>query len=503
MIGVPLAKAKQLYLDVVRDCDLETMRELCRTDLFFLLFVVCNRRDMDNEWVYERCNEVQSDPDGFLDLWAREHYKSTILTFGLNIQRILRNPENTIGIFSHTRPIAKGFLKQIKRELESNVMLKGLFPDILYSNPQKDSPQWSLDDGIMVRRLGNPKEATIEAWGLVDGQPTSKHYTVLHYDDVVTRESVSGPDMINKVTDAWALSLNLGARGGARSVIGTRYHYNDTYRIMIDRGSVKVRQYPATKNGKPEGEPVLLSRTNLAEKRRDMGPYVFGAQMLLDPVADAVMGFREEWLRRSDIQLQPGWNIYILVDPANDQKKKSDFTVMVVIALGPDGHYRLLDGIRDRLNLTQRAQALFRMVRKWRPIRVGYEQYGMQADIQHIKTEQERTNYLFEIQPLGGSMSKNDRIRRLVPIFEQGRFIIPHRLPFMTAERKINDFAVEFVTDEFLAFPVAPHDDMLDCIARILDEDLGAEFPLETDSVDGYLEMRNTSASVNSNYEVL
>ena len=88
---------------------------------------------------------VQESPDGHLDLWAREHYKSTIITFGQTIQDILRDPEVTVGIFSHTRPIAKGFLRQIKRELESNQTLKDLFPDI------DDSPDH--DCNVMLQRV--------------------------------------------------------------------------------------------------------------------------------------------------------------------------------------------------------------------------------------------------------------------------------------------------------------------------------------------------------------
>ena len=79
------------------------------------------------------------------------------------------------------------------RELESTEKLKALFPDLLWANPQKQAPKWSEDDGIIVKRKGNPKESTVEAWGLVDGQPTSKHYGTRIYNDVVTRESVYTP----------------------------------------------------------------------------------------------------------------------------------------------------------------------------------------------------------------------------------------------------------------------------------------------------------------------
>jgi hypothetical protein len=241
----------ELYGKVKSDAD---ARALALSDLFFLFFVVMGRTDINHDWLYARCREVQRKPDGCLDLWAREHYKSTIITVGLTIQEILRNPEITVGIFSHSRPIAKQFLRQVKREFESNKILQDLFPHVL--PPQRcEKRTWSEDDGIIVRRRGNPKESTIEAWGLVDGQPIGKHFSLLIYDDVVTPESVNTPEMIKKTTDAWRVSLNLGARGGKMRMIGTRYHAADSYAEIMDQGSVIPRIYPATIDGSPSGEP--------------------------------------------------------------------------------------------------------------------------------------------------------------------------------------------------------------------------------------------------------
>jgi hypothetical protein len=310
-------------------------RTLCQTDLFFLLRYVCKREDMENDWIFARCREVQAAPDGHLDLWAREHYKSTILTFGMTVQDILNDPTLTFGIFSHTRPIAKGFLRQIKRELEGNEWLKALFPDILYANPKADSPKWSEDDGIIVKRKSNPKEATVEAWGLVDGQPTSKHFSRMLYDDVVTRESVTSPEMIAKTTEAWELSTNLGSSGGKARYAGTRYHFNDTYSEMLRRGAAIPRIHPATVDGTMEGEPVLLAKDELARKRRDQGPYTFSAQQLLNPIADDSQGFKSDWIQYYDQKGNgEGLNRYILVDAASDKKKSSDYTAMIVIGLG-------------------------------------------------------------------------------------------------------------------------------------------------------------------------
>lgn len=453
-------------------------RKLCKTDLFYLLTVALDRSDADKDWLYDRCREVQADPDGFLDLWAREHYKSTIITFALTIQDILKDQEVTIGIFSHTRPIAKAFLEQIKRELEGNDFLKRLFPEILYNNPRSESPKWSLDSGIIVKRKGNPKECTVEAWGLVDGQPTSKHFKILIYDDVVTRESVTTLDQIQKVTNSWELSLNLGADGGYKRYIGTRYHFNDTYATMMSRGSVKPRIKPATINGEMDGEPVFLSKESLMEKRRDFGPYTFGSQMLQNPVADKAMTFKKEWLKFYETLGDTNkWNKYLIADPASAKKTTSDYTVMAVIGLAPDNNYYLMAAIRDRLNLTERAARVFQFNRDYIPKKVGYEKYGLQADIEHMEYVMEQKNYRFDITPMGGQVSKEDRIKRLIPVFEQRRFYLPKRLTFVDYEMQTRDFVQLFIDDEYSAFPVCVHDDMLDCIARILDPILNAEFP--------------------------
>jgi phage terminase large subunit-like protein len=464
----------------------QAKRWLARNDLFFLLTVLCKRKDLNHDWLFARCREVQAAPNGFLDLWAREHYKSTIITFGLSLQDIIashgEDPEPryggrevTIGILSFNRPEAKKPLRQIKQECETNADLKALFPDVLWENT-KHSPKWSEDDGLIFRRKTNPKEATVEAHGLVDGMPTGMHYFIRVYDDTVTERSIT-VEMIPKTTSAWELSLNLGTDGGYERYIGTRYALFDTYSVMISRG-IPVRIYPCTSDGSENwSKSVLRTPEFLADKRRLQGPYTFGAQMLLNPRADTAQGFRSEWLRYWPNENTEGLNLYLLVDPASGKKakqRKNDFTTMLVLGIGGDNNYYLIDGVRDRLNLSERAKWLFKLHRRWRPRSVGYEEYGLQADIEHMQHVMGEQNYRFPITPLGGQIPKTDRIKRLIPVFEQGRMFLPQRgIPFLSTESAQTDLVRAFVTEEYEAFPVAAHDDMLDCMARILDPELG------------------------------
>jgi hypothetical protein len=108
----------------------------------------------------------------------------------------------------------------------------------------------------------------------------------------------------------------------------------------------------------------------------------------------------------------------------------------------------------------------------------------MQSDIQHIEYVQDKEDFRFMIMPLGGNTAKNDRIRTLVPVFEQGRMYLPYNL-VRESEGKSVDLVQRFLNDEYLTFPFCVHDDMLDCLARILEPDLNAMFP---DFVSGYQE---------------
>jgi len=218
-----------------------------------------------------------------------------------------------------------------------------------------------------------------------------------------------------------------------------------------------------------------------------MGRPVAASQLLCDPLSDDAMGFMRDWMRYYNVlQGYSRWNFYIVVDAASEKKKSSDYTVMLVVGLGQDRNYYVVDAVRDRMNLTERTKKLFQMVRKWKPIRVGYERYGMQSDIEHIKYVQELEGYRFTIVEMSGQMPKNDRIRRLIPIFEQGRMYFPQKMLFTGYDGKVHDFVQEFINDEFTTFPISKHDDMCDCLARITDEDLNAAFPKERVASDNF-----------------
>lgn len=497
----PLARSESpemaaLWNETVQNCTdtarREHLRWLARNDLFFLCVYILNRTHfIRNErsavWTFARCNEVQGSPNNNLDAWPRESFKSEIITFGLTIQDILNDPETTFGLFSHNRPMAKDFLVVIKRELENNELLKDLFPEILWRDPKSEcrsaSVSWSENDGITVKRKGNPKEATIEASGLTDGQPTGKRYKKLIYEDVVNRDAVSEM-MITKTTQEFENSLLLTASDPPIvRYIATFQEIGDTTQQLIDRNILNVRLHgPLDK----EGQPAYCSDEKFAWFKKNLSPKTFALQILLDPTRakdENDVGFHQDWLtyyEADDLPNRRGMNVYVLVDPAGNSTESNSRNVVATIGVTADRRAWLLDLTWDKLDLEECWQELFAAVQRWNPTRVGYEKYGMQRDIEHFRYRMRETNYPFAIHELGNThLSKDQRIGWLIPWFKERRFLLPRKGIIKKLKDGTSiDVVKTFVEREYLLWPYAgKQKDMLDAMSRIGDPNLGLVFP--------------------------
>jgi predicted phage terminase large subunit-like protein len=294
-------------------------------------------------------------------------------------------------------------------------------------------------------------------------------------------------------------------RIGKFLMVMQRVHEDDpTGHLLKDGGYVhlklpaEARQYHVINLGDKKWEmqpgqllfPERLPRTVLDQTILDMSELHYAGQYLQEPVPVGGGEFKPEWPQLYDPKtIKPKtMNVYILVDAAGGEdtnrkkKKTSDWTAMAVVGLGTDNNYYLLDMVRDRLNATERIDTLFILHRLWnekcgRPPKVGYEKYGLMTDTFYAKQRMGEENYRFPLTELGGRMAKEERIRRIIPDMQKGRWYFPSTLMYTDNEGRSFDLIKELLESELANFPRSRHDDMIDAVTRIYDAECQCVFP--------------------------
>ncbi len=515
----------------------ELQRTLCRTDLYYLGYFILGISSMHHEdvvdhatgkiekrvyrpFVFNRCWEVASSPDYHVDIWARGHFKSVIITELKTIQDILIDPNVTVGIYSYNATIARSFVSAIRAFLE-NPDLQRLFPDIIpspdeigakryrirnkYGKDVKKKLSWS-DESFSVKRTTTKKEETVMGYGLVTGQAVSKHFDILVFDDCVTPDSVRTQKSNETTTEQWKQAINTGEGENQRvRVIGTRYSFYDTYYHIINPrasegklggGRFTERIHPCYARGaNGERVPVLRTREYLENLEETMLGFVFAAQQECNPSMSSVMRFMDDWIaerceQEKVYEEREGYNWYIMVDPANTKNNTSDYTSMVVVGAGGDKRYYVPEIVRDRLVQSERKRSLFSLVNRWttpsgrKPI-VFEEQSGLLSDMEYFRKEMEADRFFFELHAvttrprisadvrMSGVSTKHQRILALEPLFKSHRIVLAGKSERVNYNGNEEDMMASFIFQEYQKYPFGEHDDVLDALSRIADAETG------------------------------
>jgi predicted phage terminase large subunit-like protein len=397
-----------------------------------------------------------------------------------------RNKHKSVIAASHNGELAERFGRKVRNYVGgaefSAVFGFGLAED------SKAAARWETTQGGEYFAVG------------VGGSVTGRRADLGIIDDPVkSREEADSETIREKVWEWYKADFYTRLKPGAGIVlIQTRWHEDDLAGKLLQDAKEGGEQWEivslpmeAEDNdalGREPGEllwPEWFTPEMIAQAKRDPRNWLALYQQRPRPDGGGV--FKREWVmyyEGAPLDAAGGLNKYLLVDAANAKRATNDYTSMWVIGLGTDGNYYVLDMIRDRLNLSERAAMVMRLHRKWKPKEVRYERYGMMADVQHIKHLQGEQNYRFEIVEVAGQTPKNDRIKRLVPLFEAKRVWFPVTLSKTDASGDLRDLVDDFIEQEYLAFPVSTHDDMLDSLARIEEPGVDLVWPKQDDSED-------------------
>ena len=395
----------------------------------------------------------------------------------LRIQDIMKNPDERIGIFSFKRAISQAFLRELMQIFETNELLKGAFGKdhlgdsfILYDNPKARSPKWSEESGIIVHRRSTAKESTVEAWGLVDNLPTSKHYTIQDYDDIVNDETVSSPEQVKKAQEFFNSSLLLMDESHVRRrVWGTFYGFGDPNHALSKNES----WYRSIHSWKKNDEYVLLTDESAEQLTADLTDWQVSCQLDMNPVSTSEKKFDLMWIEHHSGRVESRVNRYVLVDPARTKGLKSDYFVAWVVDLDNQRNYLWRDMIRDKLSLSERWEALKKIHDKWDNIKcVFYAKTAAEQDIEYFEEKKREQGVIMRIVPIKETKNKNAEIEKLQPLYKEKRMWLPREIWYDDLKGERHNLVDEFVNQEYLAFPRLTHDDMFNCQAFIVNPDV-------------------------------
>lgn len=464
--------------------ELNIFRNIIQQDLWFFVYFVMKNPLANHPFIVEACKEIQDETGDSLEVWARDHLKTTIISIARPCQKILNDPERRIGIFSAVRPLAVKIQNAIKKLLECDFLVK-CFPDILYEDPYKEAPKWTEapEGGLIVKRKGFYKESTVSSWGLVEGMPTGDHYTDMVFDDIVTQD-LQSPEIIEKVCDNFEMAENIGTRDRQITVAGTFYRHDDPLVYIMNKTDLvtgqklfKLRKKAATIDGTINGKSAFLPERSLAKKRAGK-LYFFYCQQLLDPTPRGMEKLNRDHLikvKRGDLPI----NLYkfMLIDGAGDVgrrvDRKADSWAMMVIGVEP---YRddygmsriyLLDVLIEEMSLDEAQKAAVAMYcRNGRIIKLGIEKVGMSTTEIHIcsalraknKFLSKESGNLQILKP--GGRSKEFRIESAISMpLKHGKIHYLDTIPLSQIER------IKLEMEKFPAWA----DDGLDAMSYVYD----------------------------------
>jgi len=447
-------------------------------------------------------------------LMPRGHGKTESGGIVIPTWAILRYPDIRVAIISNKEGLAENRTEKVVNAVERHADQFGV------KIKQSSQTELSTEAG------SHHKEATISAWGL-RSDPTGEHFDLIIYDDISVWDNQrtetqrrNTRDYFQDYVDNLASNDSVLPNGPVQVYIGTRKHPQDLWATEIEGSAtwqtetfraIHPRDWPAVKNRQwsvrgtdgeiydsvadlpadvqiapkgviPEGDIRVLwpefqppeallydivdGDDSVAIWRREnqqdpdaLSGEVLTADMLIytdHPTTTDAEGNE----RPKPLSYVAGLDLGLIDDPQKAAEQESDYFALAVIGVDTDTNRAYLTHLtRKRGMSTQEAvQWVKRHIEGRAPESDGF-------DIQKLLVEQNagrgvgqrlRDNTSIPAKNVSSSGDKHERIHSLSADFQSGDLRIigdPMSEPWRTFEQ-----------NEWLPFPTAEHDDMLDAI---------------------------------------
>lgn len=457
---------------------------LGRSDLFFLCKSVLNYKDITAPChgpicVFHDQNEKQFK----LILIPRDHFKTSVITVGGTIQRVVRDPNGRYLIANESATNAERMLRAIRQHAESNRIFRTIYSDIIPSDTRRAGLRWN-DHELEFNREWIGPEPTVDTIGMT-GAFTSRHYTHITADDLISEEAIKSEKVMKDTIERFKGFFSLLARPNFDTImiVGTRWALHDIYSWILENLGPRLAVY-ATGVYNEEGNPIfpeLMSVETLALKRSSMGEYRFSCLYLNNPRNEDIQDLNVkdvcywEWssprldvvtlFDNAGVILEhvpvESMDITVAVDLAPAETIQSDMNAVTTVGTTSSGRMVVLDAWAKRCKPSVVIDHLFHIHRRFHPRIVGIEGVAYQKAFKYfLKDECERRMTYISIRDLPKQAKKEIPIRGLQPIMASYRMFIHRNMTLLL--NQMGDF------------PLGDHDDVVDSLSLHLQLMTGA-----------------------------
>ncbi len=440
------------------------LAELGRRNLFFLATEILGFKDVDLKLHWEMASEWEKDARNKLFLCPRGTFKTSICTIAGTIQQIIKNKDIRILISNANLDNAKAILKGIRDHFIHNEKFRALYPDFCPKFKKSANKEFgTMDEFRVPNQRAGIRESTVEV-GSVEGNLVSRHYELHIGDDLVNDKNTTTKEQINKV-DAFiqAVEALLEPKIGRNYLIGTRWHYDDSYQRILDKADkrswhIYVR---AIKEDDKLIFPARFTEKEVRRLKRLQGATLFSCLYMNDPIPEESQTFKKHWIKYYEQitgDLIHRLDRVTIVDPAIGEKRKSDKTAIVTVGVDCNDDYYVIEAVNKRMTVLEMIQEIFAVFKRHDPRKIGIEAFGFQKSIKYfLEDEMRRKNEYLPIVELSTDVrkSKHARIEGLQPRVQYCNFYISRDM--------------DELENQMLRFPKARYDDILDCLAHSLE----------------------------------
>jgi len=383
------------------------------------------------------------------------HTKSEFASYLLPAWFLGRYPEKKVIQTAHTAELAVGFGRKV-RNLVGDDDFKSVFKDVALRQDSKAAGRWNTNKGGEYFAIG------------VGGAVTGKGADLLIIDDPHSEQEARSPDA--SVFDPVYEWYTSGPRqrlqpGGAIVIVMTRWHQRDLAGQILKASQQRdgsdeweVIQLPAIM---PSGNPLwpeFWSKEELEKLKAELPSSKWSAQYQQDPTAEENAIIKREWWRPWEHKNPPNCEFVIQSwDTAFLKHERADYSACTTWSVFYDeddgANIILLDAFKERMEFPELKSVAYKMYNEWEP------------DACIVEAKAAGTPLIFELRQMGMPIGEftpsrgNDKIARVNAVsdlFASGVVWTPQ-----------TSWAEE-VIEEFAAFPVGAHDDLVDSSTQAL-----------------------------------